>query len=56
MFGYFFFPDIPEITQAFYLSAEERQLALDRLPPKKDDSHNIQFLSLAKRVFGQPVT
>lgn len=55
IFGFFFFPDIPEITEAFYLSKEERQLALDRLPPKKEDSHNIQAWSLAKRVLGHPI-
>ncbi|KAI9147250.1 Pantothenate transporter liz1 [Paramyrothecium foliicola] len=55
IFGYFYFPDIPEITQASYLSAEERQLAIDRLPLKGDHSHDIQLWSLAKRVFGQPI-
>ncbi|KAM0272840.1 hypothetical protein ACHAQH_008576 [Verticillium albo-atrum] len=55
IFGFFFFPDIPEITEAFYLSKEERQLALDRLPPKMEDSHNIQAWSLAKRVLGHPI-
>ncbi|KAH6682136.1 major facilitator superfamily domain-containing protein [Plectosphaerella plurivora] len=55
VFGYFYFPDIPEITDAPYLSKEERQLALDRLPPKGVDSHNIQPWSLIKRVLGKPI-
>lgn len=55
IFGFFYFPDVPENTQAPYLNENERQLALDRLPPKKKDSHNIQAWSLAKRVLGQPV-
>jgi MFS transporter, ACS family, pantothenate transporter len=55
VFGYFYFPDIPEITDAPYLSKEERQLALDRLPPKGVDSHNIQPSSLMKRVLGKPI-
>ncbi|KFA50663.1 hypothetical protein S40293_04921 [Stachybotrys chartarum IBT 40293] len=55
VFGYFYFPDIPEITQASYLNEKERQLALDRLPPKGEDSHNIQPLSLIKRVLGHPI-
>lgn len=54
-FGFFFFPDIPESTTAFYLNAEERRLALARLPPKKKDGHNIAPWSLAKRVFGAPI-
>lgn len=55
IFGFFFFPDIPECTQAPYLDEKERQLALDRLPPKSEDGHNIEPFSLAKRVLGQPV-
>jgi ACS family pantothenate transporter-like MFS transporter len=50
----FTFPDLPELTNAKYLSAEERQLALDRLPPKKADAHNIEFFSLVKRVLLSP--
>lgn len=55
IFGFFFFPDIPEITRARYLSQEERELALNRLPPKREDGHNIQPWSLAKRVLGRPI-
>lgn len=52
--GFFFFPDTPETTQAKWLSAEERELALQRLPPKSKDGHNIAPWSLVKRVFANP--
>lgn len=55
IFGFFFFPDIPENTQARYLSQEERELALSRLPPKREDGHNVEAWSLAKRVLGRPI-
>lgn len=55
LFGYFCFPDLPENTRASYLNDKERQLALDRLPPKKEDGHNIAPWSLTKRVLGQPI-
>ncbi|KAG4284382.1 hypothetical protein FPRO06_08761 [Fusarium proliferatum] len=55
IFGFFFFPDVPEYTDASYLSDKERQLALDRLPPKKEDGHDIQAWSLIKRVMGHPL-
>lgn len=49
VFGFFFFPDLPETTKAFYLKPHEREMALARLPPKNPDGHNIG-LSLIKRV------
>ena len=52
--GYLTFPDIPETTKASWISPAEKQLALDRLPPKREDGHNINPWSLAKRVFGSP--
>lgn len=52
--GFLFFPDTPETTQAKWLSAEERELALQRLPPKCKDGHNIDPWSLARRVFASP--
>lgn len=55
IFGFFYFPDIPEITEAPYLDEKERDLALERLPPKNKDGHNIQPWSLAKRVLGRPI-
>lgn len=50
--GFIYFPDTPETTKAPFLSQAERELALARLPPKKVDGHNVNFLSLSKRVFG----
>lgn len=49
--GFLYFPDIPETTKAPYLSESEKQLALARLPPKREDGHNINPWSLAKRTF-----
>lgn len=53
-FGFAFFPDLPETTKAPYLNKLERDLALNRLSPKKEDGHSISPWSLAKRVLGQP--
>lgn len=55
LFGLLYFPDVPETTTATYLSKAERQLALDRLPPKNAEAHNIALKSVAKRVLGQPI-
>lgn len=52
--GFLYFPDTPELTKAPFLSQEEVQLALDRLPPKKSDGHNIDPWSLTVRVFTSP--
>lgn len=52
--GFLYFPDIPENTKASYLSPAEKQLALDRLPPKNEDGHNINPWSLIKRIFTSP--
>ncbi|KAH8898438.1 major facilitator superfamily transporter [Thozetella sp. PMI_491] len=52
--GFLYFPDIPETTKAPYLSQSERQLALDRLPPKREDGHNINPWSLLKRTVQSP--
>jgi ACS family pantothenate transporter-like MFS transporter len=54
IFGLMFFPNLPESTNAPYLSKEEIQLAVDRLPPKKDWGHDISLRSLAKRLFARP--
>jgi ACS family pantothenate transporter-like MFS transporter len=54
IFGLMFFPNLPESTNAPYLSKEEIQLALDRLPPKKDWGHDINMKALAKRLFTKP--
>ncbi|KAI1343362.1 pantothenate transporter liz1 [Xylariaceae sp. FL0016] len=52
--GFLYFPDVPEITNARWLNKVERSLALTRLPPKKEDGHNIQPWSLAKRTLSSP--
>ncbi|KAH7350289.1 major facilitator superfamily domain-containing protein [Pyrenochaeta sp. MPI-SDFR-AT-0127] len=54
LIGYLTFPDLPETTKVKYLSEQEKKLALDRLPPKKADAHNIEFKSLAKRLLMSP--
>lgn len=54
LFGFFTFPNLPESTTAKYLTEKEKQLALDRLPPKRADGHNIEFRSLAKRLLKSP--
>ncbi|KFY18591.1 hypothetical protein V493_08482 [Pseudogymnoascus sp. VKM F-4281 (FW-2241)] len=56
IFGFLCFPDIPEITKAKYLTASEKNLALSRLPPVKQDGHSISPLSLLKRVILTPTT
>jgi ACS family pantothenate transporter-like MFS transporter len=53
-FGLMLFPNLPESPNAPYLSKEEIELAVDRLPPKKDWSNDISLKSLAKRLFAAP--
>ena len=50
----FTFPDLPENTKVSYLSRQEVEFAMNRLPPKKEDTHNIEFKSLAKRLLISP--
>ncbi|KAH7027230.1 major facilitator superfamily domain-containing protein [Microdochium trichocladiopsis] len=52
--GFLYFPDLPEKTKAPWLTSAEKQLALERLPPKREDGHNINPWSLAKRTFTMP--
>ncbi|KAK8097845.1 pantothenate transporter liz1 [Apiospora kogelbergensis] len=52
--GLLYFPDTPELTRAKWLSKVERQMALERLPPKRADGHDIGFKSLLKRTFKSP--
>ncbi|KAF2728268.1 MFS general substrate transporter [Polyplosphaeria fusca] len=54
LFGFFTFPDLPESTKVTYLTESEKRLALDRLPPKKKDGHNIEFRSLIRRLLLSP--
>jgi ACS family pantothenate transporter-like MFS transporter len=49
IFGFMFFPDLPETTTAKWLTPEEKLLAVQRLPPKKEESHKIGW-SLIKRT------
>ncbi|KAM0554920.1 hypothetical protein ACHAPJ_006656 [Fusarium lateritium] len=53
LFGFIFFPDLPETTKAFYLKPHERELALSRLPPKNPEGHKIGT-SIIKRVLLAP--
>lgn len=55
LFGFFYFPDIPENTTATYLNESERKLAVARLPPIKEGGHSINPFSLMKRLFLQPL-
>ncbi|KAJ3547007.1 hypothetical protein NM208_g1732 [Fusarium decemcellulare] len=55
VFGFLYFPDIPDSTKAKYLSEDEKKLAISRLPPISEDGHNIMPLSLIKRVFFTPM-
>jgi ACS family pantothenate transporter-like MFS transporter len=53
IFGLMFFPNLPESTTAPYLSEAEIQLALSRLPEKKNWGHDIN-ISLLKRLLASP--
>lgn len=48
-YGFFFFPDTPTSTKAAYFSAEERKLAVDRLPEVELARGHLGF-SLIRRV------
>lgn len=52
--GYMYFPDTPEKTKASFLKESEKRLALTRLPPKREDGHNINPWSLLKRTLTSP--
>lgn len=54
LFGLLYFPDTPDKTKAPYLSKEEIQLALERLPPKRADANLIGVKSLSKRLLASP--
>ncbi|KAF7556993.1 hypothetical protein G7Z17_g997 [Cylindrodendrum hubeiense] len=54
IFGFFYFPDIPENTKARYLSESEKKLARDRLPTITPDGHSIHPWSLMKRLLLTP--
>ncbi|KAL0781935.1 hypothetical protein CaCOL14_003270 [Colletotrichum acutatum] len=51
VYGYFFFPDTPHTTTAFYLSQEEIALAKERVPIHEDDkTESIMSKSFLSRV------
>ena len=55
VFGFLYFPDTPDRTQAKYLSEEEREMARARVPKIIEEGHSISPLSLAKRVLMTPM-
>ncbi len=50
LFGFFAFPDTPRKTKAWFLSEEERALAIERLPQHEPTKMSW---NLVKRVFGR---
>ncbi|ABN66021.2 Pantothenate transporter FEN2 (Fenpropimorph resistance protein 2) [Scheffersomyces stipitis CBS 6054] len=51
IYGFFFFPDAPEISKPFYFTEEEHQLALKK---SQDRKHVDSFSwSVFKRIFGR---
>lgn len=48
LYGYLFFPDTPSTTTAFYFTAEEKGLAISRVPEVHD--HSPMTWGFAKRV------
>ncbi|KAK6380735.1 hypothetical protein LTS17_004935 [Exophiala oligosperma] len=54
IFGLLFLPNTPERTKMPYLSKDEIQFAINRLPPLAHDSANINVRSLAGRVLKKP--
>ncbi|WQF82357.1 Putative major facilitator superfamily, MFS transporter superfamily [Colletotrichum destructivum] len=54
LFGFFYFPDIPENTNARYLSESEKKLAVGRLPPVVKNSHSVNPFSLLRRLALMP--
>ncbi|EIN10585.1 MFS pantothenate transporter [Punctularia strigosozonata HHB-11173 SS5] len=52
LYGFLVFPDTPTTTTAFYLTQEERALAIDRLRGVDKDQHHLSW-SLLRRVLGR---
>lgn len=48
-YGFFFFPDTPNTTTAFYLTEDEKRLAISRVPEVKEERNKIS-LGFAKKV------
>ncbi|THV08700.1 MFS general substrate transporter [Dendrothele bispora CBS 962.96] len=53
LYGFFFFPDVPATTKAFYLTEEERVLATERLQGDVEVSRKPLSFSIAKRVLSK---
>ncbi|KAH8901353.1 MFS general substrate transporter [Thozetella sp. PMI_491] len=49
LYGFFFFPDTPHDTTAFYLTAEERALAVSRVPLREEERSPLT-LEFIKKV------
>jgi ACS family pantothenate transporter-like MFS transporter len=50
-YGFLFFPDTPDKTQAFYLSAEEKERCVERLIEDGRQEETKFSLDLFKRTF-----
>lgn len=50
LYGFLCFPDTPATTKAFYLSKEERELAVSRMPKRKETKLSWDIF---RRVFGR---
>jgi ACS family pantothenate transporter-like MFS transporter len=50
LYVYLCFPDIPGTTQAWYLTEDEKKLAVSRLPKEEHEHGNISVASF-KRIF-----
>ncbi len=55
LFGFILFPDLPETCKAFWLTEEEKELAITRLPPRPPNSAGGRLgWGLIRRVFFRP--
>lgn len=50
LYGFLCFPDTPETTKAFYLSKEERELAVRRMPKRRETKLSWDIF---RRVLGR---
>lgn len=55
LYGFLVFPNVPSTTNAFYLTEEERQLAIERLDKGKSErtKHGHVTWDLVRRVLGR---
>ncbi|RSH92812.1 hypothetical protein EHS25_008258 [Saitozyma podzolica] len=54
LFGFALFPDLPETTTARWLTTEEKELAVSRLPPKRNGAGHSIGWDLIRRVLLSP--